>query len=342
VGCSHLRWQSHSPKAGQQTGGTEHDGLRRVRDAAWLLVAAFGVTTGWLICQLDPGHDGTSLIFQRTSWFTIWSGLAALDVGLWLLLGYISAGQLVSFLRANTSRESAVRELLCLGVLYAVYFALIAYTATVLSQRVNHGHLHPLPDWTIRITLLDIAALLGSLPSAVGLWATWRRCSRLHRDHSNDGDGLLVDVDRTVQFRRMNQRNLAILATVIGTAVLQTSALRNALIGSKLMATSQYPSEFVLLYGVFFAVALAGIYLPSEWSAREAATALQSEALHLWHPRSTNRAQSPIERWLGRNDLEDRMSKALGLDTPILARIQTSLGLLAPVLAAIVSTLLPH
>ena len=135
---------------------------------------------------------------------------------------------------------------------------------------------------------------------------------------------------------------MSVLSVVIATAVFQTSALRNALLESGTRTAVNYPTQFVFLYGLIFAVAIAIIYLPSELALREAGLALQTMAVE--GPRSTTLRQSgdAVESWLEQVDQRDRIGKVLGLDAPLFARVQTSLGLLSPLLASLIGTLLPH
>ena len=304
-------------------------------------IGAFGLAAGWLNGRILTGASGAVTTFRHSSWYTVWSALGALAVALWLVLGCITLRWLWWLSREEGgTRSVCVRRILWPALGYAVYGAVVSGLAAYLSNLTSpQGSVAPLADFTLRVNLFGTAAVFGSVPSAVSLWIIRRRVRFLPAHYNDDLPG---GFEEFRIFQQKNQRSLSVLSVVIATAVFQTSALRNALLESGTRTAVNYPTQFVFLYGLIFAVAIAIIYLPSELALREAGLALQTMAVE--GPRSTTLRQSgdAVESWLEQVDQRDRIGKVLGLDAPLFARVQTSLGLLSPLLASLIGTLLPH
>jgi hypothetical protein len=183
---------------------------------------------------------------------------------------------------------------------------------------------------------------LGSIPNALGILVIRRRSRSLGIADQDSQESPQSGFDQYLEFENLNQHFLAMLATVIATAVAQTSALRYALVGSGLITKNAYPTEFVLLYGAIFALAVTGVYLPSELSLREAGRRLQTSAVKQWLLLSPERSTDDIEHWLDKTDQRERIGRTLRLNIGVLSGVQTSLGLLAPFLVAFATTLVPH
>lgn len=326
----------------QEDPPSRHDRADDQRLPLLAVVAVAGSVAGWLVVQASPGSSISVIAFRRQPWYTVWSSLGALFVALWLILGLVAMRQVWSFsLEEEQDRWNRVKLILRPALGYLIYAILVAYLASALSGWAQGGNPGiPLSHPLIRVDFFAGVAAAGSLPSAVGLWITRRRAGSLSSAALRPQTELLISLDQFLVFQSRNQRFLAALSTIIATAVLQTSALRNALIGAGVAKETGYPPEFVLLYGAIFAVAVAIVYLPSELALREAGRTLQRLAVTRMEVSSASNIG--IEHWLERVDQQDRIGKALGLDVPILARVQTSLGLLAPLIAALVGALVPH
>ena len=133
---------------------------------------------------------------------------------------------------------------------------------------------------------------------------------------------------------------LSLLSTVVAIAVVQTNALRNALIDSSLATIRDFPPEFVIFYGLIFALAVSCVYLPPAYELRQAGMSLQRAVVDMTSSAPTE-GSTPVEQWISRFERETKVAHDLGLDVSILARVQTSLGLLAPLLVSIASTMFP-
>lgn len=308
-----------------------------------ITVAVIGAAAGWLVIQASPGAHRGVIAFRHQAWYTVWSSLGSLFVALWLVLGVVTLSQLWSLsLEEEDGRWDRMKLILKPALGYLLFGALVGYLASAISYRSGVGAPDiPLAHSLLRVNFFAGAAIVGSLPSAVGLWVIRRRAGSLPTVALGSQIELLRSLDQFLVFQARNQRFLATLSTVVATAVLQTSAVRNALIGAGIVTATDYPPEFVLLYGVIFAVAVAIVYLPPELALREAGRTLQNIAstqIESTMPTPSNE----VERWLEQAGQRDRIGKVLGLDVPIVARVQTSLGLFAPLIASLIGALVPH
>jgi hypothetical protein len=249
-------------------------------------------------------------------------------------------------LLAEEGKDRATRWRRVAGPLfgYLAYVALITAASQSLSQKVAFSHLASLPvdHFALRANLVTTLAVVATLPNAIGILVIRRRSKSLGIAAQESEGSLQSALDQYLALENVNQQFLAMLATVIATGVAGTSALRNALVGAGLLGTDAYPTEFVLLYGAIFALAVAGVYLPSALSLREAGRRLQAIAVRQWELMSPERSTDDIEHWLARTDQRDRIGRTLGLNVGVLSRVQTSLGLLAPLLVAFATTLRPR
>lgn len=307
-------------------------------------VGLVGIAIGWLVSQFSPGtHKGVEA-FRQHPWYTVWSALSALDVALWLVLGCVALSQVWSLALEEGGKRRNCAKRIVVPVLGFLAFGTVAgIVGNALTQRVRGGAPGvPLAYAPLRVYIYEAVVLFSSAPSAAGLWMIRRRLSSLQTVASRSSAELLLGLDCLLAFRSRSQQFLGMLSAIVATSVFQTSALRNAEVGSRVVKANQFPSEFVLLYGAYFALAVAVVYLPSELKLMEVGRKLQNMAANQLAMRSRTTTGSPVEHWLDRAVQRSRIGQALGLDVPFLARLQTSLGIFAPLLASIIATVLPH
>jgi len=308
--------------------------------AVLVTIGVFGLGAGWFNSRMLTGTSGAVTTFRHTSWYTIWSALGSLTVALWLVLGCITLRWLWWLSREEGgTRSVCARRILWPALGYTMYGAVVSGLAAYLSNLTSPGgSVAPLAGFALRENLFATAAVFGSVPSLVSLWIIRRRVRFLPAHYNDDLPG---GFEKFLIFQQKNQRSLSVLSMVIAAAIFQTSALRDALLESGTRTAVNYPTQFVFLYGLIFSIAIAVIYLPSELALREAGLGLQTMAME-GHRSATLRQADAVESWLEQVDQRNRIGKALGVDVPLFARVQTSLGLLSPLLASLIATLLPH
>lgn len=305
------------------------------------ILCVAGLATGWSNSRVLTGASEATIVFRRSAWFTVWSALGALAVALYLILGCITLRWLWLQTREEADGRSARAGLILKPLFgFAVYGAAIGAISAYLSKLAGtYDAATPLAHFPLRVNLFVLAAIVGAAPSAVSLWITRRRARSLPLRYVND---LPNGFEQFQLFRQRNQRSLSALSAIVAMAVFQTSALRNALVGSGAQGSDSYPAEFIILYGLIFAIAIAVVYLPSEFALRDAGFALQDVAAKRSESGSQTQQGDAVERWLELGEYRDRIGKTLNLNVTLFASVRTSLGLLAPLFASLLTTLFPH
>ncbi|MGH3694006.1 MAG: hypothetical protein ACRES5_05970 [Pseudomonas sp.] len=280
-------------------------------------------------------------MFQRDTWYTIWSATNAIACALWLLFGYFGFRQLRSLLLATQSNMRGWRihsvSLVVPVVADLVLGIVIATLSTGFILHFRQGVPFPLANFLVRVSILTVIALAGALPSGAGLWWILLQARDLARRTSENAAQINPEALQIFTlYQKSAQSFLGMQATTVAAAVAEASALRRALV-----RIVDYPAELVLFYGILLALGIAFVYLPTAMTLRQAGSVLRdSAARHLLSDASDQPADQ-VARWLELQDYRDRLDKALGLQLGIVDRIQQALGLLAPFLISILGTALP-
>jgi hypothetical protein len=305
-------------------------------------IVVVGLLLGWAISDAMPGNGRDVHAFRSDPWYLTWSALGATNCAVWLVLGYFGSRLLRNQLSAASGASEWQGRLagpifayLSLGLVVTV----LSDVTTVRSSRI--GVPFPLEHSVLRLTAFTAIGVVGSLPSGAGLWWILSQARNLGRalEHAVPVDPVVLDT--FVRYQESAQLFLGMLATSVAAAVAQTSALRQTLLGSKIMQPADYPSEFVLTYGALFALAVAFVYLPTALVLRQTGRLIRDTAARHLLAAKTDQPTHDIGRWLDLQDCRARLDTALGLHLSVTARIQVALGLLAPLLASLVGASLP-
>jgi hypothetical protein len=194
----------------------------------------------------------------------------------------------------------------------------------------------PLAYFDLRVTILTVIAVAGSLPSVAGLWWILLEARDLARTSEDAGQADPDVLQMFTRYQESAQSFLSMLATAVAAGVAVASALRRALI-----RLTDYPTELVLLFGALFALAVAFVYLPTAMALRQAGRVLRDIAARHLLSGASDQPADKVVRWLELQDYRDRLDKALGLQLGVVDRIQLALGLLAPFLISVLDAALP-
>jgi hypothetical protein len=125
-----------------------------------------------------------------------------------------------------------------------------------------------------------------------------------------------------------------ILGTAIGLLVLTTGALRNAIVNAHGGQDGRFAPEGVLLYGAFFSVLLASIYIPAYLALTDAGQRMRDRCFPL--SRRWENAEAWAAWYRQRKDFEE----FLGLRLGTVASLRGVVGVLTPLASSAVSLLL--
>lgn len=261
----------------------------------WAAVFGWGVRA---LRRLDPAWR------RERRW---WAGHAAAYVILvGVVLGVLALNNANATLRVPVHGAATLTRILILfGAIAAAPWVAMVWLAHERVGEIRSGLetiTSPEPTDALEPSMLDGPAIAGTTRWTLDVWSTIERCA------------------------------LA-LAVVVSMAVLDSGALRIALVGSGRLDPRLFPPLVVLLYGAFFAAVLLIAVLPLVLAWRALAVALVDRAL------GEPLCGVPGEAWLA---LRGRFESHLRVDATILRRPITALSLLSPLVLALVTAFVPR
>jgi len=131
---------------------------------------------------------------------------------------------------------------------------------------------------------------------------------------------------------------LILAGTIVFTATLSVGALRSAILAAapedkQLAAT--FPAEYVLVYGLFFSLMLAAIYVPTYGAVRRFGEAIRNAYMTELDATPTSKE---FRDW---NEERTKLNEALKLNEGTLSTFRAGAFIAAPLLGSLVSLLLP-
>jgi hypothetical protein len=187
---------------------------------------------------------------------------------------------------------------------------------------------YPLPHSLEKFAvILAIGFITTILPAAVGIWLIRAGLRVVFNKIQPDEE----HIQQYLRFRDQLQQFISILGTVIGLATLATGAARKGLIawGASVEA---YPLTIVLVYGAYYTVIVALVYIPTYSSLVEIGRGL----LEAFFPKSSPKSGNWTDMYAKRRDLEE----LLQLRTSVQHNLQSSVAVFAPLLSGILAALL--
>lgn len=237
-----------------------------------LSIAAVG--TGF-IARFHAGETEHGRILMGRLEFGLWSVLIGVSLAIWAAVGTVTGWALYTRWKPRATRPQG--RVLAVYVAGAVAFNVVIFSAMVVlnnSSRDPDGGTFPLDGVVWRMSALVVLAQLASLPSVLGVWDVQTRLTDLAARFPPPGtagdtpQGALQLLD---QLWKDSMRHLTCVSLVISTAVIDTGALRNALLSYGRQASVQidFPASHVLVYGAFFSLIFALVFIPValQWRA---------------------------------------------------------------------------
>jgi hypothetical protein len=312
---------------------------KQVFPATLTVAAVLGVLlAAYLFTKSAKGKGEKGYTFLHTSGWEVWRGVAAVSVALWV-------GLLLQGIRVfrelggdedltNQRRWQAVIALMPVGIGFMLTIGSILLSLQ--GKRTTIGV--PIEEWShFTITLLAIGGL-AALPWLMTVWLVHMAVINLSRrvdEFRNPSEAIdevwnerkLVDKYASLWDRM--QGTILALAAIVTPAVLTTGALRLAVVPTY-VKKEDFPANFILFYGAFFAVFVAGAVVPMVGSWRSTGHKLID-------------ALRPLpEDGLLTEDLimeRTRLETYLHLDVGILRSPITLLSVLAPFATAVLTAL---
>jgi hypothetical protein len=300
------------------------------------VLGALGFAVGLATMRLGVGGRAATRGFTGTLQFQAWVTIIAFQTALWGAVApglWRTAGQLWRRWQEGPGRRGP-------GLLLVGYLALVALIVAGLRSGPPNPAI-PATYSSRTLALLLVALVVVLPPVAIGMWlvhgvlgglgarlaaAPVDRAS-LEVDWPATGRPVFADL---LWLRATLQQLLLVAGTIVGTATLASGALRLAVLAAS--PSASFPPEIPILYGGFFTVVLAILYVPAYTSLQRQARALVDACWPV--PPSAK----PDETWYkSRQNAE----AALGLAVSVRESFQTGAAILAPLLTSIITVILP-
>jgi len=287
-----------------------------------LVLAGVGLGLGVGILLYKHRSTPTSLAAVSTPEFIVWLGLIGVLMMLFAVLPLPLAKDLQDLRRYFAGNEiDIVVSSLMLTLLISVPLLIARFLWKPIDQ-------YPLPHTLEKIAvIMTIGYITTILPAAVGIWLV-RAGLRIEFGKIQPDE---KHIQQYLRFRDRLQWFISILGLVIGLATLSTGAARKGLIAWGVSAES-YPLTIVLVYGAYYTVLLALVYIPTYSSLVE----IGRDLLEVFFPISSPKSDDWTDMYAKRMDLEE----VLQLRTSVQHNLQSRVAVLAPLLSGIFATLL--
>jgi hypothetical protein len=254
--------------------------------------------------------------FLRRPETLVWLTLLAAQAGLWVV-GWGAARALLAQLSEGRSRAVTITGFALVGLLVVAVIVLPAVTTPTAT---------PLPLHRPKIITFIV---LGALAAAPWIEAIWRvgtiatkRGAVLEADESAP-----LAFDSYLRLREQLGQAVVVLGVIVAGLTLTTGALRLAIL--KETPAADFPISSVLVYGGFFSLLLALIYVPVQLRMIALGNRLRDRAVPIT-------AAADLDAFKRRGEAETVLQLSAG---PI-ASMQAGLAVLAPLLTALLGQLL--
>jgi len=212
------------------------------------------------------------------------------------------------------------RELVASTAIILVLIVLLAVVGPLLRSWPDY-----VPHHTVKIGFLTLVGAVVGLVAAQGIWLV--------------RGGLIAVADEPVRecalerFQWLQgelQRFLGTLGAILGLLVLSAGAQRHAVLDYKPATT--YGLELVLVYGLFFSILIAAIYLPTHLTLAAAGSALRDSFFPAVAPSSSE--------WEERVRQREQFNRMLQLEVGPFGRLHASAAILTPLIGGLIALLL--
>jgi hypothetical protein len=324
------------------TRASTEEAIDEVRQGSLAPLAAFvaGVLAAGLllfwdalvgVIAVDEKAWGEAGAFLENPETLVWITLLCAQAGVWAIAAGVSRGTLAA-LAEGTSWPVAVAGLLFIALLVA---------PVVIVPPLTSGPATPLPGHRYKITAFIVLAFVAAAPWIIATWRTGTLARRFTEKARADATGWVAELAGAVKpaaahpfdgyhrLRELLGHAVTILSVIVAGITLTTGALRLAVTSSDKHA--DFPVASVLVYGGFFSLLLALVYLPVQLRLLELGRHLRD-----WAAPVTARDEWHGERFKRRGDAETQ----LGLTAGPVASMQAGLAILAPLATGLVGALL--
>lgn len=305
--------------------------MRALRDAQPLFLFVIGAAVGgavlfgdWLASLVGVGHPfarADRMTFIGLPKTQLWLSLVAAQVGVMAVLARRAVPMALEVWRDADARQSGLR-ILALGVIVWL-FVFFANKA----QRPP-----PFPGERPKLWVITGLGFVACVPALVTLWGVRGGLDRLGEGIEQSGASEAPPTQAFLRLYDLAHRALLVLGTIIGGAILGAGAQRNAMIAST-NRKDDFPLEYVLLYGLFFSIMLAVVYMPTYERLQSRGDKIVERYATLGGPSDESWSDDYVKR--------RQLIELLKLEVTLPGSLKAGVAILAPLTSSLLATLLP-
>jgi hypothetical protein len=208
------------------------------------------------------------------------------------------------------------------ALLFAIAACLPIYRSPVAHILAERSKLPYHEGKLLAVTLMGVS--VAALQEWGLLSAHGEASNELARlDETLSRQALTQVVARYLQLRSRVQGFVSWVGAIIGVATLATGCLRNS------VDSPEFPPEFVIVYGLYFTILLALVFLPALYSVQALGTEL---ARRLSRPEPLPSESGDWKHW---SEEQNALAGYLGLQQNPLQVMQSALSVLAPLVGSV-------
>jgi hypothetical protein len=257
--------------------------------------------------------------FSGNGAFVLWAGLMCAQTGLWTLaLGWLlpTIGRLRAEYGDENRREVTYSTVLILGII-----ALVAVGAPLINTWPDYVLHH-----VVKIALLTTVGALVGLVAARGIWFVHGGLKKLGAEDLGTESAQKTFLSLQSDLRRF----LGTLGAILGLIILSAGAQRRAVLAYA--PGTEYGYELVLVYGFFFSILVAAVYLPTQLTLVRVGNGIRDAVFPALPPTSPE--------WEERAAKREKLGDMLDLQEGPFGRFKASAAILTPLIGSLVGLLL--
>jgi hypothetical protein len=253
-----------------------------------LVVLLAGVLFGFVVLFADVAWwDKPHRDFSGKGAFVLWAGLMCAQTALWALaLAWLVPS--VSRLRAQYGEKNRTEVVRSTRLILAI-IVLVAVGGPLLNSWPDYGTNH-----VVKVAQLTLVGALVGLVAARGVWFVHGGLKELAAEEELGTEKVLKTF---LALQSDLHRFLGTLGAILGLIILSAAAQRRAVLAYK--PGTEYGYELVLVYGFFFSILVAAVYLPTQLTLagvgnriRDAFFPAVPPSSPEWHDRTAKRESS--------------------------------------------------
>lgn len=302
-----------------------------LRDAQPLFLFVVGSAVGgavlfgdWLVSLVgagDPFARTDRANFVALAKTQLWLSLVAAQVGVMAVLARRAVPTALEVWRDVDKRQAGLRILA---------LAVIVWLFVLAANQAQKPP--PFPGERPKLWVITGLGFVACVPALLTLWGVRGGLDRLGAGIEQSGASEAPPTQAFLRLYDLAQRALLVLGTIIGGAILGAGAQRNAMIAST-NRKDDFPLEYVLLYGLFFSVMLAVVYMPTY-------ERLQSTGDRIVERYASLGALSD-ESWSDDYVKRRQLIELLRLEVTLPGSLKAGAAILAPLTSSLLASLLP-